>query len=69
LSDKEQLIAEAKNLDLKKFLLAKQLLLDGKSHSNIQKKTGISKNTISSYRKNYCKKTLNLIKQSTKKPS
>jgi uncharacterized protein YerC len=60
---------EFKNFDSEKFLKVKQLLLTGYSHSDIKTETGISKNTISNYRKFYCKITLDLIKESTKKPS
>jgi len=65
LTPKEKLIAAAKNFDLKKFLLVKQLLIDGYNCSKIQKKTGISRNTIYRYKADYCKSTLI---ESTKKP-
>lgn len=67
LTDKEQLLAEAKQFDLEKFLLVKQLLLDGNSYSKINQLTGIAKTTISKYKKHYCKKTINLIKRNYQK--
>ncbi|WP_264788343.1 hypothetical protein [Aureispira anguillae] len=63
LTDQENLIAKAKQLDAKKFLLVKQLLLAGKSYSQIRKKTGIAKTTIINYKKYYSQATLALFKK------
>jgi len=69
LTHKEEQIAKAKDLDLKKFLRVKQLLFDGCSYSKINTLTGIAKTTITRYRKDFCKISESMIFETYKKPS
>lgn len=60
LTKEERQMSEAQAWDLEKVLLVKKMLLDGKSPSEINKATSISRNTVYKYKKVLSLKDTNL---------